>query len=484
MLTRAVGALLVLALLPTAGSADCARPALPPPTGPVIEVGDLPSLLAAVRRANVQGNLTIALRAGEYLLQEPLTLIASGITVRGRDGERERVVLRGAGMDGETTHIFDVYGDETTIADLTAGEVSKHVVEVHAERDVDGFHAHNVRLVDSGLQIFKVGYERGGAEADHGVIEWSEIEFTRGHAPRGYAGGIGAIGARHWIVRHNLVRNIRVPPGAEPALATAIQFRRAAEGNRVESNVIVNCDIGIRFGLFDAGHGPGVITNNRVHAVTDVGIGLERASGVIVAHNTVWATSYPNAIEYRFPESRDNLIVNNLAHGAVQGRDGAQAIVAHNVEYAAAEWFAAPEQGDLRLTAAPVDVVDRGRALPMISQDLRCQPRSFGGAPDIGADEVQSTIVGSRRGDRLIAFWNATGNAIARAPRRLGYRALAAVRAYAWGLAIGLLLVWALAFGWLVARDRRSGCPHRYLRQALLAGAIALGLGALGLLVL
>ena len=367
-------------------AAQCQREPLGPTLTPVVHVSDVASLLAAVRQGNKTGNLTIALAEGEYALKRPLGLSNRNITLRGLTGERERVVLRGDGMSGDVSHIFQITGSDITIADLTAGWVRYHVAQIHAESDADRIRLHNVRFVDAAEQIIKMSHRRGGPQSDETLIEWSVFEFTSGHAHQSYTGGIGAIGARDLTIRNNVFRNIRVPPGVRGS-ATAIMVRRDSAGTRIEKNVIVNSDTGIRLGLSDGAHGPGYVINNIVHAVGDVGISLEHASGVVVAHNTVWSDTYPNAIEYRFPDSLNNRIEANLLRGAIRKRDGAVAVVEGNVEFAQADWFLAPALGNLTLAKGHPALVDRAEPLPYVADDVHCRPRPAGRYPDVGAEE-------------------------------------------------------------------------------------------------
>ncbi len=169
--------------------------------------------------------------------------------------------------------------------------------------------------------------------------------------------------------------------------------RRDSEGTRIEKNIIVNSDTGIRLGLSDGAHGPGHVVNNVVHAMGDVGIALEHASGVLVAHNTVWAEVYPNAVEYRFEDSLNNRIESNLLRGAVKRRDGASAEVSDNVEFAQADWFVSPASGDLTLSRGHAAGVDRAALSPFVTDDGNWVPRTLGRYPDVGAEEFRGVPV-------------------------------------------------------------------------------------------
>ncbi len=217
--------------------AQCRRAPLTDQSAPVVHVSDVSSLRAAVRRANTKGKLTIVLAEGEYLLQRPIGLTKNHITVRSLTGDREQVVLRGQGMSGRLSHIFQISGRDLTIADLTAGWVRFHVAQIHAEKDADRVRLHNVRFVDAAEQIVKVSYRKGGPRSDDSVIEWSLFEFSAGHAYQAYTGGIGALGVRNLTIRNNVFRHIRVPLASVLSLqrSWSVVIPKAPESRRTSS---------------------------------------------------------------------------------------------------------------------------------------------------------------------------------------------------------------------------------------------------------
>ena len=306
--------------------------------------------------------------------------------------DRNAVVIRGDGMDGKVSHVFQVTADDFTLGDVTIGWVRNHAIQVHGERGVRNTRIHNVRLVNAREQLLKISQNRAKPDirADGGIVEWSSFEFADGYTAQSYAGGISAIGAANWVVRHNRFDGIRSPRGR--ATGPAILFWQGAENTRVESNIITRSDRGIQFGLGRGGHRGGIVANNFVHVQTDVGIGLEGAVEAKVYNNSVFVKNYPNAIEYRFEETQRVEIANNLVNRRIVSRDGGQASLQANVERARAQWFIDATTGDLRLSGGYKNVVDQGYALEQIADDIECDKRPSGPRIDVGADEFSGVV--------------------------------------------------------------------------------------------
>ncbi len=355
-----------------------------PDSGQRITVSNAAELVNATQQANGSGNRTIVLEDGTYSLDEMLWISGNNITFRSRSGNRDAVIIRGQGMDGDVSHIFNVPGDNFSVADMTIGWVANHAVQIHS--DSDNPVIHNVRFVDTGEQMLKVSFRSGDStSSDNGLVEWCVFEYSAGIGPQYYIGGIDAHQAHNWVVRNNVFMHIRSP---ESDLAEhAIHFWSESSNTLVEKNIIINCDRGIGFGLGDRGHSGGMIRNNMAHTTRDVGIGLESASGTAVYNNTVFTENYMNSIEYRFGRTQGLSIINNLTNASITSRDGGSATVAANVTNARASWFANAGGGDLHLVTTEPTVVDQGQSLSNVSQDIDCEMRPKGGGYDIGADE-------------------------------------------------------------------------------------------------
>jgi hypothetical protein len=352
-----------------------------------VVVSNVDELVAAIERANAEGNLEILLEDGIYTLDDMLWVEGVNVTVRGRSGNRDAVVIEGGGMSGPVSHVLNVTGDYFSAEDMTIGRVANHGIQIHGDADCDYPRVINVRFINTGEQMLKVSYDPGNtAASDGGLVENCLFEYTAGVGPQYYIGGVDAHRAYDWTIRGNTFRSIRSP---EADLAEhAIHFWSDSRGTVVEKNVITDCDRGIGFGLGERGHDGGMIRNNFVHTTRDVGIGLENASGACVYNNSLYTEGYPNSVEYRFGGTSGVSIINNLANAAITSRDGGSGTLDANVTGAEADWFVDSTAGDLHLASAIPSVVDRGQTLADVADDIDGHTRPQGRAYDIGADEL------------------------------------------------------------------------------------------------
>ncbi len=355
-------------------------------------VSSVSGLLNAIAATENGGPKTILLADGTYTLDNMIWVAASGVTVRSVSGNRDSVVLRGDGMTGSVSHIFNVDGSNFTVRDVTMRNVANHAVQL--QDDIDSLNVINVHVLDTGEQMIKAAYNADNLSqtSDNGLVLNSLFEFSAGQGSQYYTGGIDVHNGKNWIVRGNTFKNIKSP--SDTTAEFAIHFWSGSENTLVEKNLIMNCDRGIGFGLgTDRGHVNGIIRNNMIYHDTsegfaDVSIGLESATGSEVYNNTIYmANSYPNAIEYRFSTTQNVSITNNLTNKAISQRDGASGTVAHNVENAQASWFTCLSCGNLHLGSSVSSVVDHGQSISGLTDDYDGQSRPRGAGIDIGADE-------------------------------------------------------------------------------------------------
>lgn len=359
-----------------------------------VTVSTVAGLRAAVEQANTGGDKTIELEDGTYTLDQLLHVTADGVTIRGRTGDRDAVILEGQGMQGGTSHIFLVRGSDFTARDMTLRGVDNHLIQIQGEQDADRPHISNLHLLDAYEQMIKVSCDAAHPEtgSDDGVVEGCHFAYSAGIGPQYYIGGVDAHCATGWIIRDNRFEHIRSP---EAALAEhAIHFWSGSQGTVAERNLIIDCDRGIGYGLGDRGHTGGIIRNNMIHRGAnpgDVAIGLESSPGTRVINNTIiYQNDYPNAIEYRFAATTGVQIVNNLTNKNVRARDGATGTASSNVVEAQAGWFVDAAGADLHLTSRVAGVADSGEPVADLTDDFDRGPRPEGPGIDIGADEYNS----------------------------------------------------------------------------------------------
>lgn len=320
--------------------------------GTTITVNDTDELQFAVEQANKNDNTTILLKDGTYSFNEKgLWISGSNIIIRSESGNRDQVILKGAGMNGKTTHIFSIAGDNISIGDLSLGEVANHAIQVHGELDADGTILHNLHITNAYEQLVKVSYDPGnmGTRSDGGLLECSTLEYTAGIGPQYYIGGIDAHNAANWTVRDNMFSSISSP---EDQLAEdAVHFWSDSQNTLVENNFFLNCDRAIGFGMGeDRGANGGTISFNKIyHNSTrgDAGIILESANDVVILSNIIlMENDYPNAIEYRYKGTTGVEIIGNITNKIIKQRDGAQATIQDNITDAKISDYNDPANGD------------------------------------------------------------------------------------------------------------------------------------------
>ena len=366
--------------------------------GTVVTVSSVSQVWDAINQANSSGgNMTILIEDGIYQVATAASfpyITASNIVIKSVSGNRDAVVLRGAGMMPINTieNGLLIAGNNVTIADLTIREVANHGIQVSGHN----LYVHNVRIQNAYEQLLKGSTTE--ASIDGAVIQCSLFEYTAGIGPNFYIGGLDIHKGNGWLVRDNIFKDIASPEWS--VAEHAIHFWDDAKDNIVERNLIINCDRGIGFGLGenDPQNEGGVIRNNMVYnngvgLFNDVGIGLESSPNTKVYNNTVFV-AYDNAIEYRFESTSNVDIVNNLTNKSITSRNGGTGNLQTNVENALANWFVNTAAGDLHLASINETVFDQGTDLSLdVSNDFDQTARPLNAGFDIGAHELLSTGV-------------------------------------------------------------------------------------------
>jgi hypothetical protein len=401
VMSSAKSLLVLLAEISFAGNviAGPARPApaLPAPTGVVVNVTSESQLRAAV--SSLASNTTILVAPGTYVLRDALYVNGTfaNVAIRGVSGNADDVVLAGPGMNNASVPFGIWVGGNVngiTIANVTIRDIYNHPIILNAGTQSPLIH--NVRLVNAGQQFIKANPNPSGGGVDNGVVQYSVIEYETTSRDY-YTNGVDVHTGRNWTIRHNLFRNIRAPQGQ--LAGPAILMWNASSGTVVEGNTFVNCQREIALGLIERtpnDHSGGLVRNNFVYRDStiagDAAIGVFDSPNTQVLHNTILASgTYPSLIEYRFPHTTGVRIASNLLDGTILARNGASAVVVGNFNSVSAGMFVNPSAGDLRLRATASAAIDKVAAAANVQNDWEGDTRPQGAAADVGADEFRDT---------------------------------------------------------------------------------------------
>jgi hypothetical protein len=396
-----VAILVSLVLMPAQPVSVCRRCGWKPPDGPTRTVSNAGALERAVETAR-PGD-TILLADGSYALDRMIDIRTPRVTLRGKSGDRTKVVLHGRGMKGDSAGVaLSVSAPDVTIADLTIRDVGFHAIQVRGEQGASRFTLHNARLQDTGQQLLKGSVSEQRIFADDGLVACSDFAYTS-NAPSDYTNGVDLLATRGWVIRDNRFFQIRGPESGGWAAGPAILVWAASEDTLVERNLIVDSYRGIAFGIQDVpsryarngersyDHTGGWIRNNVVvnlNPWSDTGIEANAARHVRIEHNTVLVEGKtPWAIDTRFAAT-DAIVRNNLANRQVFQRQGASVSLDGNVLTARRSWFVDPQAGDLHLTSTGRPAIDAGVPINDVLDDFDRAVRPAGRGPDAGAFEA------------------------------------------------------------------------------------------------
>ncbi|WJH34829.1 discoidin domain-containing protein [Paenibacillus sp. CC-CFT747] len=270
----------------------------------------------------------------------------------------------------------------------------------------------------------------GNGYNDFGLIENSLIGYTVS-GKRGVVEGIDLIASRGWVIRGNTVENAK---RADGGTAYGIFAKANSIDTIMENNVIKNSFIALSFGGGGSGaaffrnqdqtyeHRGGIMRNNVIYGMQDAGIYLNKATGYKIYNNTILNIgSGVGAIEPRYSQTSGE-VRNNLLSGSVKLRDGGTAVQSNNITNAAPTWLVDPANGDYHLHPFyGAAARDAGITLPEVPTDRDGEARTYGGAPDVGADEfvpnetiapaaVSNLAASSVTSRSLQLTWNAPGD--------------------------------------------------------------------------
>jgi hypothetical protein len=345
----------------------------PPVTKWGVRVSTIAELEQAV--ASAPASTTVLVQDGTYHLTRQLHFEKPDVVLRSESGNREKVILRGDGMQERKVGVgVSIGADNIVVADLTITNVGFHGVQVRGESGVKNAVLHNIAVKDTGQQLVKGSIGDGSKHSENGLVACSSFSYTD-HAPSDYTNGVDILGGRDWVVRDNEFRRIRGRADQGYRCGPTILFWRDCRDSLVTRNVLIDCYRGIAVGLIPSeskdtagqsgfDHHRGLVCNNVVcnlNAWADEALEANAAKDVRIEHNTVLVESgnSPWSIGVRFRGTTAS-IRNNLTNRDIIERDGGRLTAEGNVTTAARDWFVDPDAGNLRLANAQTKAAKAG----------------------------------------------------------------------------------------------------------------------------
>lgn len=391
--------------------------------GRIVNVSTSTELQNAVRNALAGDEIVVA--PGTYYPTLYLSISANNVTVRGATGNRDDVIIRGAGMnvDASNREGFAIYGDDVTIKDLTVEEFFFHAI--HFQSGADRITLSNVVTRNNGQQHIKGAKYNTGGLIENCLCEQTYVRTNMQNDPRGvnYVGGIDLHGGIDFVIRDTIVRNIQGASGDADGALFAWDLCRNIT---IERCIVIGCDRGICLGNNSGGQtgyhvDGGIVRNCFVYARTagnppadqpwlgnaDCGIDAFSCRNVSFLNNTVWSDSgsYGRTVRVGIAQGptygNQNLQFKyNIVRGNFQLLTPGDWTSTGNItgNMPQANWFRNVSTADLHLTKLATAAIDQAVALAEVPTDFDGQGRPLGGAADIGADEF---VLADTNGDGL-----------------------------------------------------------------------------------
>jgi hypothetical protein len=372
-------------------------PALASPSGTIVKVSTTSGLNAALLK--VASHTTIVLAPGTYRPSATLRINGAftNVGLRGATNNAGDVVIVGPGLSATTGALDGIRTSGgirgLTIANLTLKEFPGTPLVIE---NTDSARVHNVRVYSDG-RFLRGGATVSGKVAQAGVIQYSRFYYQG--ARTDYRTGIDLRRVAMWRVQYNVFSN--AAPTSTQRLGPAVNAWRESSGTAVEANTFVNCSREIVFGMSNSSpdqHMGGIARNNMI-ARTSAVVGAGPAISVLdsprtsVVFNTLLLRGTAKVgIEYRYPDTTDVLVANNLTDASIAGAEGATGDEDTNVTTATSSWFAQPSTGDLRLLSTATVPVDAASGVAIVSVDHTGQARPYGAGRDVGADEATTFV--------------------------------------------------------------------------------------------
>lgn len=302
---------------------------------------DLYTTLNAINTEKSANNILI-LDDGIYHIASTIVIKRPNTFIISFSGDPLKTILRGNGMikSSHVVNLLTVQAPGFLLDGITLKEVSHHLIQIKGEKGANFPIIRNCVLQDAYQQLIKVTTGKKNTPSENGIIENCLFEYSAGVGPNYYIGGIDAHGVTNWLIHKNTFKYIASP--RQRISEYAIHLWGNAQNNIVDSNIIIDSDRGIGFGMGNKkgdkfSNFAGVISNNIIlhtdngHPFADTGICLENSPKTLVDGNYIYLEhDYNRAIEYRFVGSQQITIQNNYVNKDISSRNGGQAELIRN----------------------------------------------------------------------------------------------------------------------------------------------------------
>jgi hypothetical protein len=382
----------LLLLLPfSASAAEAAK------KGRTVEVSDAAQLKAAF--ADLKDDDTILIADGLYHPDRVMMLNKNRVTVRGKSGDREKVILDGD-QQGSGQMLWFTQTSDSTLADVTIKNIGSNAVSFKAENGpivkptVRNVHFINVweRSLKGTKNTDEAGCPRGGL-IEGCLIETEHAKNQDDAAGGDYIAGIDMMGLRGWTFRGNTFKNIN---GRNGGARGAIFLWVDSKDVLIENNLFINCDRGIALGNPSGTQDMdgAIVRNNVIINSGDKAMEIVHVKNCIIYNNTVWNTNAGAGRCQVFDDCTKIQVCNNLIRGNLQ-LDSKDVKAEHNEISALDGAFVAPDGGDFHLTPAGVTLAGgKGVKVPELKLDgvvvgkpVDIDKDAFGDKVDLGADQ-------------------------------------------------------------------------------------------------
>jgi hypothetical protein len=401
-MVMAASAGLVRELNPPVQSWFATAPPLPQPRGNGVEVATVEDLVKAIEEA--QAGQTILVADGHYLMPRYVEIRTNDVTLRSASGNREQVIIDGArSRHSELLGVRACSG--VTIADLTIQNIRANGFKINSETNVQRLTLYNCiirNIWQRGVKGVKVPSANREAVRPKGCriqcclfyndrpkrLSDDPADIANGN----YIAGIDVMYAKDWTISDNAFVGIQGNTG-EGRGAVFLWFD--AQNCTIERNIIIDCDVGLQLGNPHRAdnveyHCVGCVArNNFITRAPEAGIVTVYTKDCKVLHNTIHDPQSRMSRLIRTVFTNDGLVVaNNLLSGpGLSNQSDSKIEFAGNLIKDMTAAFVDPARGNLHLTQAATDAIDKAVMPDEVAEDIDRQPRT---KPDIGADELSS----------------------------------------------------------------------------------------------